>query len=506
MRQILLSLATISLITSSSWAQEDSHSHGSPEPTAQLGRVTFPTGCAPAVQSRFEQAVALLHSFWYEEAGRVFLEIARADSTCAMADWGEAMSLLHPLWTPPTQAENEAGLRSARIAVQLSRPGSRERAYADAIAVYYTDFATLDPKTRLLAYERAMSAVAQRYPRDDEARIFYALALIANGQNDPADTTLSRQRRAGKILEPLFRRHPRHPGLAHYLIHAYDSPALATRGVQAAAKYALIAPSVPHAQHMPSHIYVRVGRWDDVIASNLRSAESALAFEQRQGGGAMWDQRAHALDYLVYAYLQQRRDSEALAVVRKVDRVSAVFPPGLIGDYALAAIPARYVLERNDWAAAETLSVRPAPSWRAAEAITYFARAVGAARSGHAGGVEDDIDSLAAIEHALLGAGGPQVYWSGQVRIQRMAATAWLTLLQGDTVSALAQARAVAGVEDVTPKHPVTPGAVLPARELYADLLLETRRPEEARLAYEAALALQPGRARSLAGEALSRH
>jgi tetratricopeptide (TPR) repeat protein len=257
---------------------------------------------------------------------------------------------------------------------------------------------------------------------------------------------------------------------------------------------------------MPSHIYVRVGRWDDVIASNLRSAESALAFEQRQGGGAMWDQRAHALDYLVYAYLQQRRDSEALVVVREVDRVSAVFPPGLIGDYALAAIPARYVLERNDWAAAETLSVRPAPSWRAVEAITYFARAIGAARSRHAGRVSADIDSLAAIENALLGAGGPQVYWAGQVRMQRMAATAWLTFLQGDTVSALAQARAVAEVEDVTPKHPVTPGAVLPARELYGDLLLEAGRSEEARSAYEASLALQPGRARSLAGEALSRH
>jgi len=506
MREILLLLATVGLLTSPSVAQEDSHHHEGAGQVGQLGRVTFPVSCSPAVQSRFERAVALLHSFWYEEAGRAFREIAQDDSACAMARWGEAMTLLHPLWTPPAATESEAGLRAAMLAVQLSRPGSRERAYADAIAAYYTDFATVDHKTRLLAYERAMSWLTEQYPRDEEARIFYALALIANGQNDPADTTLSRQRRAGELLEPLFRRHPRHPGLAHYLIHAYDYPALAVRAVKAAERYADIAPSVPHAQHMPSHIYVRVGRWDDVIASNLRSRESALAFERRQGSHGMWDQRAHALDYLGYAYLQERRDSEALAVVKEIDRTTAVFPSGFIGDYALAAIPARYVLERDDWAAAETLTVRPAPAGRAAEAITYFARAIGAARSRHAGSARVDIDSLAAIEAALAKAGGPQTYWSGQVRIQRMAASAWVTILDGDTASALSQARAAAELEDVTPKHPVTPGAVLPSRELYGDLLLETRHTDEARQAYQASLALQPRRTRSLAGEALARH
>ena len=385
MRQILLVLATTGLLTRPLVAQDDSHRHEQTGRAAQLGRVTFPISCAAGVQPRFERAVALLHSFWYEEAGRAFREIAQSDTTCAMARWGEAMSLLHPLWTPPTASENETGLASARLAVALSRSGSRERAYADAIAAYYTDYATVDHKARLLKYERAMETVADRYRTDDEARIFYALALIANGQNDPADTTLRRQRRAGELLEPLFRRYPRHPGLAHYLIHAYDYPALASRGVRAAERYALIAPSVPHAQHMPSHIYVRVGRWDDVVASNLRSAESAVAFERQQGSGGMWDQRAHALDYLVYAYLQERRDSDALAVVKEAGRVTAIFPPGLIGDYALAAIPARYVLERGDWAAAETLTVRPSAAWRATEAITYFARALGAARSRHAG-------------------------------------------------------------------------------------------------------------------------
>jgi hypothetical protein len=293
--------------------------------------------------------------------------------------------------------------------------------------------------------------------------------------------------------------------LAHYLIHAYDYPTLATRGVQAAGRYADIAPAVPHAQHMPSHIYVRVGRWDDAITSNVRSRESALAFERRQGSSGMWDQRAHALDYLAYAYLQERRDSEALAVVQEVDRTTAVFPVGLIGDYALAAIPARYVLEQNDWEAAETLTVRPAPGWRATEAITYYARAIGAARSRHVGNARVAIDSLAAIEATLAKAGGPQAYWSGQVRIQRMAASAWVTFLDGDSVAALSQAGAAADLEDVTPKHPVTPGAVLPARELYGDLLLEAKHADEARQAYAASLKLQPGRARSLAGEALAR-
>ena len=505
MRQFLLFLATLGMLISRSDAQEDPHNHTGVGQPAQLGRVTFPISCSPAVQPRFERAVALLHSFWYEEAGRAFREIAQDDSTCAMARWGEAMSLLHPLWTPPPPADGDAGLRAATLAVRLSRKGSRERAYADAIAAYYADFATVEHKSRLLAYEQAMMALTRRYPRDEEARIFYALALIANGQNDPSDTTLSRQRRAGRLLQPLFRRYPRHPGLAHYLIHAYDYPALALRGVQAAGRYAGIAPAVPHAQHMPSHIYVRVGRWDDAIASNLRSRESALAFERQQGTNAMWDQRAHALDYLAYAYLQERRDSEALAVVDEIDRTNAVFPAGLIGDYALAAIPARYVLERDGWAAAETLTVRPAPGWRATEAITYYARAIGAARSGQGGNARVAIDSLAAIEAGLADAGGGQTYWSGQVGIQRMAASAWLTFLDGDTTAALSQARAAADLEDVTPKHPVTPGAVLPARELYGDLLIEAKHPDEARRAYAASLALQPGRARSLAGEALAR-
>ncbi|HEY8256622.1 MAG TPA: hypothetical protein VIG08_03110 [Gemmatimonadales bacterium] len=499
MRPFVLTIVVSSILAVPSWAQEDHHDHGGKP--LQLGRVSFPTSCAPSVRQSFERSVALLHSFWYEQAGRGFKEVGAADSTCAMARWGEAMSLLHPLWTPPSAADNEAGLQSARRAVALSREGSRERAYADAIAAYYTDYATVDAKDRLLGYERAMASLVERFPSDEEGRIFYALALIANGQNDSRDTTLTRQRQAGEILEPLFRRHPQHPGLAHYLIHAYDSPALARRGIQAAGRYALIAPSVPHAQHMPSHIYVRVGRWDDVIAANRRSAESAAAFERQKGTTVMWDQRAHAFDYLVYAYLQEKRAADALAVVNEVSRVTEVFPAGaLTSDYALAAIPARYALERDDWAAAETLTVRPAPVWRAAEALTRFARAIGASRSGHLAAARAETDSLSTIESALAKAGGPQTYWSGQVRIQRMAAASWVAFAAGDTTAALSGALAAADLEDHTEKHPVTPGAVLPARELYGDLLMLSGRQDDARHAYQACLVRQPGRARSLAG------
>jgi tetratricopeptide (TPR) repeat protein len=376
------------------------HEHAGPAP-ARLGRVVFPINCAPAARHDFARGVALLHSFWYEEAATTFHQVVRADTGCAMGYWGEAMTLVHPLWTPPTAADQERGR-----------------------------------------------------------------------------------------------------GLAHYLIHAYDSPVLASRGLPAAARYARIAPSVPHAQHMPSHIYVRVGRWEDAIGSNLRSAAAARAFEATQASG-FWDQHGHALDYLVYAYLQEGRDRDAQAVVEEAAQVTTVFPDNsLINDYALAAIPARYALERNDWAAAELLTIRPAPAWRSTEAITHFARALGAGRLGHAERVSAEVDTLGQIEQALARSGGALAYWSGQVKIQRLAAGAWLALARGDTAEALRLSSSAADSEDHTEKHPVTPGAVLPARELHGDLLLACGRPAEARAAYEASLQRQPGRARSIFGAA----
>jgi hypothetical protein len=364
------------------------------------------------------------------------------------------------------------------------------------MATYYRGD-TVDDRSRLAAYERAMAGVARRRPDDEEAQIFQALSLIALGQQDAGDSTHARQREAGRILEPLFRRHPDHPGLAHYLIHAYDSPALARDAVRAADRYASIAPSVPHAEHMPSHIYTRIGAWDKSITANLRAVEAARRFEATAHPGAMWDQDAHALDYLEYAYLQLGRVTDARAVAERTAGVTDVFPVGAIAvDYALAAIPARLALEQDDWASAASLPVRSSPAWRGAEGITRFARALGAARGGREAAARTEIDSLAGLERTLAAAGGPQTYWSTQVRIQRLAASAWVSLAAGDTVEALRQAAAAADLDDAVEKHPVTPGAVLPARELYGDLLAQTGRPAEARAAYHATLARQPGRAR----------
>jgi hypothetical protein len=497
----LIRLAILATLLAGPAPLQAQHEHAGPPP-ARLGRVSFASSCTATVQPRFERGVALLHSFWYEEAGRAFAEVVEADSGCALGYWGVAMSRLHPLWAPPTAEDYATGLAAARHAVATSRPGTRARRWAHAIARYYERYDSVDHRTRLLSYESAMRRLAAADPADEEARIFLALALIANGQQDATDTTYARQREAGRILEPLFRQHPDHPGLAHYLIHAYDSPALARDGVRPATRYAAIAPSVPHAQHMPSHIYVRVGRWEDVVASNLRAAKAGRRFEEEQGMHALWDQRAHALDYLVYGYLQLGRDSAANAVVAGLAGVTETFPAGSItSDYALAAIPARVALERGRWDEAAGLPVRPAPSWRAAEAITHFARAIGAARSGRPTQAQAEVDSLARLGRGLAAEGGAQTYWSGQVAIQRMAADAWVMFASGDTASALREAAAAADREDGTEKHPVTPGPVLPARELYADLLASAGRSSEARRQYEAVLRRQPGRARSLAGQ-----
>jgi tetratricopeptide (TPR) repeat protein len=475
-------------------AQEHHHDGATPE---RLGRVVFPADCRPDVQARFERGVALLHSFWYEEAGRTFSAVAAADSSCALAHWGMAMSVLHPLWTPPPPKEHAEARAHAERAVALSRPGTRSRAYAEAIAAYYRGDGVAD-RARLAAYEQAMAVVARRRPMDEEARIFHALALIALGQQDAADSTHARQREAGRILEPLYRRHPDHPGLAHYLIHAYDSPALAREGEAAADRYASIAPSVPHAEHMPSHIYIRIGAWDKSIAANLRSVEAARRYEAERLSGALWDQEAHALDYLTYAYLQLGRVPEARAAAQRVASASNTYPAGsLTIDYALAAIPARLALERDDWPAAASLAVRPAPAWRGTEAVTRFARALGEARSGDLAAARTEMDSLAELERSLATAGGPQTYWSTQVRIQRLAASAWVALAAGDTSEALRQGSAAADLDDAVEKHPVTPGAVLPSRELYGDLLAAAGHMSEARVAYERTLARQPGRART---------
>jgi tetratricopeptide (TPR) repeat protein len=497
---VLPALLALALMPARMALAQTEHDHGGAA-HGEVGRVRFATRCAAAAQSPFEHGVALLHSFWYEEAERAFQEAARLDHACPFAYWGLAMSRLHPLWTQPTPADSKAGLAAADRAVQLSRPGSRERQYASAIARFFQVFESQGFRAGIFEWESAMAEVRVRNPADDEARIFHGLSLIAAGQQDPTDTTYRRQREAASQLDSLVSRYPEHPGLAHYLIHAFDSPALAHLARGAADHYAAIAPDVPHALHMPSHIYVRLGLWREAIVSNERSAEAGRRSEESAGWHGVWGQRIHAWDYLVYACLQAGEEQRAREVVDQAARVTEVIPANdLISDYALAAIPARYALEREDWAGAARLPVRPAPAWRAAEAMTHFARAIGASRSDDTAQAQGEIDTLAVLETSLRQAGGPQAYWAGQVTILRLAATGWLDRMRGDTADALRSSSEAAAMEDRTEKHPVTPGALLPARELYADLLLSLGRPEEALQNYRASEARQPNRSRTRRG------
>ncbi len=479
-------------------AAQDHEHHGAPP--AAIGRVRFPTSCRAAAQPAFERGVALLHSFWYEEAGRAFRDAGAADTACTMAWWGLASSYLHPLWAPPTPAE----LQQAAAALERARanpaPTPREAAYVEAVSAFYADYAATPHPQRLRRWSDALERLHQAHPDDGEGAALYALSLLAVANASPPDSSYTRQRRAAGILEPLFQRQPNHPGLAHYLIHATDAPALARAGTRAADRYAAIAPSVPHARHMPSHIYIRLGRWDQAIASNASSAEAARQYEQQQRMDAVWDQRLHAMDYMVYAFLQQGRDDAARGVVTEAAAVQRYSPErGITSEYALAAIPARYALERGEWREAAALPLRPgfqAP----AEAVTRFARVIGAARSGDAALARTELAALAAIDDDLTRRAVP--LWAGMVRAQRLAAAAWVALADGDTAAAVARAFEAADLEDRIEKHPVTPGAILPARELFGDLLLALGQPAPALAVFEAALAQQPRRGRSLAGAA----
>jgi len=479
-------------------AQMDMHEHAG-TPPAHLGRVRFPTSCNPVAAAQIERAVALLHSFWYEEAGSAFHEASQADSTCAMAYWGEATSLLHPLWAPSSPQDLRDGAALSERARSVNPGSPRERGYVDAISAFYAGEATVQFVDRVRAWSDGLARLHAAEPADTEATIFYALSLIAVAQNSPPDTTLALQRQAGDLLEPLFQRQPDHPGLAHYLIHAYDSPALADRAVRAADRYARIAPSVPHARHMPSHIYTRLGMWDASIRSNTAAAAAARQYEVDQHMDAVWDQRLHAMDYLAYAYLQEGRDAAAERLVEEAARMQRISPPHAgAAEYALTAIPARHALERGRWREAAALRLRPDLAEPGAIAVTYFARAIGAARSGDTAQARVALTALAAVDSDLDARQVP--IWAGTVHAQRLAASAWLAFAERDTAGALRLAREAADLEETTPKHPVTPGAILPARELEGDLLLAAGRPAEALRAYEASLTRAPRRARSLLG------
>jgi tetratricopeptide (TPR) repeat protein len=480
-------------------ARQHQHHHDASE---KLGQVNFPISCSQEAQKQFNRAAALLHSFWYEEAEKAFTEVTMIEPGCAMGYWGIAMSNYHPIWAPPNPAELKRGWAAVEKAKSTDAKSDREREYIAAIEVFYKDADKLAHRERADAYEKAMEQVYRRHPQDREAAIFYALSLL--GTALPTDKSYANQKQAAEILNRVLPAEPEHPGVAHYIIHSFDYPQLAELALPAARNYAKIAASSPHALHMPSHIFTRLGLWQESIQANIASADAAKNHVAGTHPGAASFDQLHAMDYLEYAYLQGAQDLKAKAVFDELGQISKLDLENIAAAYAFAAIPARYTLERRRWAEAARLSLHPSAfPWSRfpyAEAIIYFARAVGAARSGDASAARMDLEKLAAIQQALAQA--KDIYWADQVEIQRRAAAAWLALAEGDREKALEIMRAAAELEDSTEKHPVTPGAIIPARELLGDLLVELNQPEQALREFETSLRNAPNRFNGLSGAA----
>jgi len=459
-----------------------------------LGKVQFQNSCSPAVQAKLQRGVAMLHSFYYTAARRVFEEVGQEDNNCVIAAWGFASILMNnPLAGAGASAKDvEAALGAIEKGRKMSVKTQRERDYLEAVAVYYEDFGKRTERERQVARANAYEKLAAKYPGDDEAQVFYAVYL--SGTQLQSDQTYAAYLKAAKILEEQFKKHPQHPGVAHYLIHSYDAPPIAKQGITAARRYAEIAPDAPHALHMPSHIFTRVGEWDDSVTTNLRSAAAANKAKEP-------DQAAHALDYAAYAYLQLARDSDARKVTDEVLGYKGFNPAIFTGTYAAAAMPARYALERADWRAAARLEPRP-DKFPFTVAMTHFARALGAARSGDPAAAQKDLERIAALGEQLKEA--KSGYWAGEVEVMRLASSAWVALAQGNNDAALEAMRRAADLEDKSEKHIVTPARLLPARELLGDMLLQLKRPAEALKEYEASHVREPNRLRGYYGAGLA--
>jgi tetratricopeptide (TPR) repeat protein len=417
-----------------------------------------------------------------------------------------ARTWYHPIWAPPSPDELKAGAAALDRALAVDAKTGRERDYITALAVFYKDWQTVDHATRAKNYEQALGAVCDRNPSDDESAIFHALQLVAIGYLDPTDKSYAWQKKGAEILNTLLVRHQNHPGVAHYIIHSVDYPSLAALGLPAARAYARIAPDAPHALHMPSHIFTRLGLWDDSIASNVASAKSAIAQAQRlHGGGGSFDQ-LHAMDYLIYAYLQQAKDARARKVLAEMQEMTRVDESLFAAAYAFAASPARWALERHEWRAAAALEIKPAwfpwDRFRNCEALVHYARAIGAARAGDVTAARRSADEIAAIRKAMPAT--RDYDWSGSIGAQWEAATALIAWAEGKKEEGLRLLRVAAEHEDAVDKHPVTPGALLPVREMLADLLLENGKPAEALKEYEAVLKTAPHRFNATAGAAKS--
>jgi tetratricopeptide (TPR) repeat protein len=454
----------------------------------KLGKVVFPTSCDSKVQPRFERAVALLHSFSWQEGEKAFREVLEDDPNCAIATWGIASILIgNTFGVGPTPEEAQKAKETIARGRAIGPKTERERFYIEAVAEYYDRFSDRSHGARMKLLANAFEIVAKRFSDDDEAQIFYAIYLTAT--QEPTDKSFAAALKAAQILEVQFMKHPEHPGVAHYLIHSYDYPPIAEKGLKAAKRYAEIAPSAPHALHMPSHIFTRVGAWEESVATNRRSAAVSKATNEPGGG-------LHAMDYMVYAYLQLARDREARLVVEEAQRVT-VLGSAVGGPYAFAAIPVRFTIERGMWKDAMQLQPR-ASRFPYTESMTYFARALGAARSGDPVAAEKDVGELGTIVAGLKAAKND--YWATEVEVQRLGAAAWIAYAKGSREEALTLMRAAADLEDKSEKSAVTPGRIIPARELLGDMLLEMNRPAEAFQAFETSEKHDPNRFRGLYG------
>jgi hypothetical protein len=486
----------LTVLATAGMAQQHQHGNGD-----RLGAVHFVTSCNEAAQKDFDHAVALLHSFQFSHAIQGFNATLKSDATCGIADWGIALSD----WSNPFAAgmkdklQLQHGRESAERGKAVGAKTEREQAYIAAVALLYSSFESTPQRERLLAYRDAMEKVAAKYPQDHEAQIFYALALAAS--EEPTDKTYASRLKAGAILENLFAEEPDHPGLAHYIIHTYDVPPLAGRALAAARRYSEIAPDAPHALHMPSHTFTRTGYWQDSIDSNLAAAAAAKRENQTP-------EELHASDYEIYAYLQTGQDQAARRLLDSLPEIVSRFDATAViggaggpsaGYFALAAMPARYALERRDWKQAAQLTPRETP-FPYTEAMTWFARGLGAARLGKAAPAYEAAAELKQIRERLSKTG--ESYWARQVEIQEVETMGWATLAEGKRKAAVLQMNSAAKLEDGTDKSAITPGPLAPARELLGEMLLEINDPAEALVQFEASLKKEPGRFHALYGAA----
>ena len=470
----------------------------------EFGSLVFDVSGNEKAKEDFTLGLKLLHSFEYDEAEKVFAKIIDEDPACAMAYWGVAMSNFHPLWAPPTEPEIKKGEKALEIANALQKKSAKEAAYIEAVGAFYKDWQKLDHRTRCLAFEKAMENLYIKSPADKEAAIFYALSLTAAA--DLSDKTFVKQKKAGGILNALYPNEPNHPGIVHYLIHTYDSPQLAEMGLEAARRYASVAPSSAHALHMPSHIFTRLGLWSECIKSNLASVNSAQCYATSAGIKGHWDEELHGLDYLMYAYLQNGDDTKAKQQLDYLYSIKEVSPVNFKVAYAVAAIPSRYVLENKLWNDAANLKVHNESllpenfPWQ--KAIIHFTRLMGNVHTNEMAAAKMELNMLKSI-HARL-TQQRDAYKAGQVDIQIKSGEAWIAMKEGKAEEAIRLMNLAADMEDNTEKSPVTPGEVIPARELLGDMYMEMNKHAEGLQAYEEDLKNQPNRFNGLCGAALS--